>query len=357
MLRPDGRSEWGWCVAAAIGAGAAATLRAFAPALVVGLAAALWLRPDGRRRWRRNLAATAVLALPLAVFDVAWALRCSSVQASSTATYFEAFVARRGAAGVAAHVVQAVPPLVSSVSDAVLGTDLGLVVGALLGALIGVGFVASARRREVMVCVVGALHVGGVLLGSPGGRYLLPALPMLVYWLVLGVERTGSWLTERLKWLGDDRVALATRALFALVLAVNVGRIGKIVWQARSTDFYGATEPRMTDYFAASDRLRRDPPGPDRPVMAREYRALHYFSRVRTVRTPKPRQARDAAELALYIKKNRVGHIVRDPGKDKIGPMLDELIESHAAAFEQVGRVGALALLRVHPDRLGEDGP
>jgi len=142
--------------------------------------------------------------------------------------------------------------------------------------------------------------------------------------------------------------------LLALVVATNVGRIGKVIYESRSPDFYLVTEgQRIVDYFDLAGWFRKNCPG-QAVVVAHENRLLQYFGGVRAHRITSVIRP-SGGDVAACLERAGVQYIVRDREKDSAQmKLVDRLMRSNPRAFERVGRFGKLELFRVDPDMLGE---
>ena len=355
MVRTKGRASWLWSVGGSLAVCAASSIRPFGPAVAAGLIGALWLRPGGLKRWRVHMGKTAVVLAPLGVALVVWLYCRMQVSAPLRLDYFTQFVGRRGLAATPIHALGSIPLLIKAVPDALLGVRLPVAVGGLLSLVLGVGLVASLRRGERVLFTYGLVYLAGVSLGGPGRRYLLPVLPVLVFWLVVGVDRIGFWLTERWKLLSCRRALTIGYVLLGLALATNLGRIGKVVYESRSPNFYEVAEgPWLVHYFEMA-RWLRDNASPQALVFAREDRLLHYFSRVTTAPPGYLLRRGARARLPAVLGQLRACYVVRDlrEGAPEAAA-LDELTRSHPHAFGGSRVFGAFELRQVYPDRLAE---
>jgi len=401
MLRGTGKAAWWWCVGAGVATCAASCVRPFGPAVAAGLAAALWVRPGGLKAWKANAAKTLIVTVPVALAMAAWSAYCTHVTTAATGTYIQRMVVRRGARSVVADAMEQVAPFVDAVPDALLGTGMGYTAAAFLLILMAIGLFVAVKRREVLLTVYAAVYTGGLFIGQPGRRYLLPLLPIMVYWLLEGASVVGGWIAGRqrivwlpitvfwcvmgvrsymglsflwstlalvgsaLVWLGIGwwlfrggsgaparrRVLRLGYVLLGLAVATNVIRIAKVVQEARARDFYATIEDgRLVDYFAVTDWLKEHA-GSEDAVLTYEARTVHYFSRLRTVRFSRHWPRDGGQETARVLRATGIRYFVRDP-KDRALPFIDRLVETYPQAFETVGHFGKLTLLRVIPERL-----
>jgi len=351
MLEPTGRRKALWALGAAVAAWVACAVRPLGPALLIALTAAPWTERGARRRARQNLGWTALFLLPAAALGALWACRGAELGAPLGSTYYYRFVGRRGAMGVLRHIAGSVPSLVKSLSDTICGSHLGVFVSVLMALLMLVGLWVALRRGERLLCIFGIVYIVGICVGSPGRRYLLPVLPVLLYWLVLGLAAAGSWLTARWPKAIGPWVKPAAQVMLALALLVNITHLSKSIYEARMPNFYSRVEDgRLPDYWRLIDWLRQNAT-PDDCVLAYESEMIHYFSRLRTLRTRMPAGDHGRRCIAL-IKREGVTYMVIDPEKRYPARGLKQVMAEHPQAFEWVAAFGKLQLFRVHSDRM-----
>ncbi len=196
-LQAEGRGRWGWWLGAMGAALASCTIRPLGPALLIALVAALWLQAGARVEWRRRALMTAVLLAPVLLAAGLWALRGAGLGAPFGSTYVSRFVTTRGPFGVARHLLRRLPDLAGALSDPVLGSDVGTTISLLLAVPLLIGFYRTLRGGERLLCAFGVVYLPAILLAGPGRRYLLPLLPALLYWIVVGVGEIGACLERR----------------------------------------------------------------------------------------------------------------------------------------------------------------
>ena len=350
MLRGDGRERVRWCLAAAGATLAACAVRPLGLALLMALAAAPWLRRGALSQWRANLGWTAVLAAPTTVAGALWVHRGLAFGTATGTSYFHWFVGVRGLAGAVLHVLAQVPGAVGGLSDTVLGSNLGLTVSVLLAIPIGVGFVAAVRCGERVLAAFGVAYVGAVCLAYPGRRLLLPVLPALLVWLVLGVGAIARFAAERRRLSGPSLVR-AGWVLVALLALGNLAHAGKTIYEAHSADFYAVIEDgRLPDYFRLTDWLREHA-GPQDCVLADENNFIHYFSRVRTHRTARETVEFDVPDQVARMKRARVTYVVLDLSDRIPTRRMLQLMDAYPAAFEKAATFGKLELYRAYLEK------
>jgi hypothetical protein len=356
MLRAQAGGRWGWCAAAGAAVLAASAIRPLGPVLLIGLTAALWLQPGGRGRWLENLGLTALLSAGLAVAGALWAIRGSPLGAPLGTSAVSMYLTQPGAAGVLAHLIEGAPRLVGSLSDTVLGTDLGLPFSLLLALLIGVGAARAARGGERLMSVTGAVYLATICLNTPGRRLMLPVLPVLLYWLVLGAGAVAAFAARRWRWASSPRLMRLGPALLVLAVLPNLAHLSRTVYEARRPDFSSAAEDgRLSDYALLSLYLRHHAHSHDR-VLAYEDNVIAYFARMRAVRV---RACRHFLRRhgSGWISGKHLSYLVVDPRKCETAQDMRELVRSSPGTFRRVASFGKLDLYRVYSDQVASATP
>jgi hypothetical protein len=355
MLR-GGPRAWVWALAASAAVCVACFLRPVGPCLLVALIGALWLRPEVLSQWRRSLLYSALLAGPLVLAAGLWMLRCLLETGVPGTYYLTLFVTRAGTRRVIAHWIRSCRVAVASLPDTILGQDAGLLTGLVLLVPISVGVVVAWRRRERLLTLYGLVYLAAICLADPGRRYLLPGLPVLIFWLVLGSSILLRSAADRFGFIPEKRAAAIAVVLVAVVLATNLTRIGKVIYQARSHDFYAATDGEaMHDLFNVATWLRENA-GPRDLVLAEEDRFLHYFSRVQTIGGLSTYWLHRGSTYGEAIKRWPVTLVVLAPG-DPASYAIGRLRKTCRGAFEVAATFGEIRVIRVHRDNLtdGDD--
>ncbi len=352
MLRATGRASWHWCAAAGAAACAASLVRPLGPALLAGLLAGLWFKREAGESSRERLGKTALLFAPFLMLLWVWALRCVLVKCPDSKDYITLFMGRRSPVEHLEHALGVLPYYPASIAGAILGKGLGHVVGVLLFVPVLVGFVGSVRRGDIVLCVYALVSLGALLLISPSQRYLLPLLPLMAYWLVLGAGWIATWLARRRPSVSSRRASQLGYLLLGLILALNLGRIGKVIYEERSPNYYEViNEGRLVDYFDLADWLTENA-SPDDTVFTREHRFLHYFSRVKAHRLKLSEKWTHPDWLAGFLKEAQVDYVVRDPRTEEWALPVDNILRAYPEAFEKEATVGRLELFRVRRDKL-----
>ena len=172
------------------------------------------------------------------------------------------------------------------------------------------------------VCCMAAI-LGGNWKLAP--RYMMPVLPVALYWLVVGGGAIGEWLAARGTFWTERRLRRVGWACVGLIMLVNAMRIGKIVRENRTVDFYGTADGgRVADYAPVCEWLRRNA-SPDDAVLAYEATTIHYFSRVRTVAPPHDTGQRGERWALRQVRREGARYVVRDERKDESTAVFDGL--------------------------------
>ena len=357
MLKSEGRRSMQWCMWSALAGCFAILIRPFGLAALAAVAGAMWLKGGISRGPASKLGRTALLLAPVAVLGGLWAVRCIAYDVSIyQADYFSKFLGRRGLAGLGVQVLSSVPELVKALPDAMFGSALGTTVSVLLLALLLLGLIVSLRAGERLLSSYGIIYLAGICLGEPGRRYLLPVLPVLLYWLCSGLAAIGRWVVEGRKFPRREHVIRAAYVLLGLALAFNVVRIGILISLSRSSHFYEAVrEGRYADYFVLADWLKGNA-GPEVVVLAKEYRVLHYFSRVKTMDLPYRQIERGPERPIPSRQRPTIMYVVRESKDEERAAFMDSLMRAKPQAFEKVRSFGEVELYRLDTVKLGERG-
>ena len=323
--------------------------------LLAALLAALWLHEGLRKSWPAKLGWTVLLLLPFAWLAGMWISRAAQIGSSPGGDYFAHFVERRGILSAAVSVVCNIPLAVDSFADTIFGTGLTPLLRIALAVITGTGLVIGIRRHEWLLTVYGILYLLATCLASPGRRYLLPLLPVLLYWLLLGIHAVGMWLVEQRHAITKERALQCARYLLIFALAANLIRVSKVVQQARSSDFYARTnDEHALDYFELTAWLREHAHKNDR-VLAHERGVVHYFSRASIAPLSIITRSPDMETVARHFQRDGISYMVRDPHHPKTTERMDQMIQSYPEAFSPARTSGKLILYHVDLDALNLD--
>jgi len=345
MVRQSGWRSWAACVAAALVIVLASSIRPVGPLLCLAVPAGLWLRRGALKEWKSNLGKTAVLWSVPVLFLVFMEL--GGLQ------YFRGKAHSHRVITLAVVLVREFPRHIRGLSDALLGTGLHPS-GAILALVMMVGLVRALRMGERLLSIFAVLLMGVIVAGGwpLGRRYLLPAVPVMYLWLVLGGVTIGAWLGRWWAFWTPRRLRILGCVCVSLVLAVNMLRIGKVIYENRRPDFYRHIEDgRLADYREICSWLR-DNADWDEGVLAYESSTVHYFTRMRTVPLPHDTRSRRVDWLILTIKRKRARWVVCDERKAKSTEVVERASRQHPDAFSRVLKAGKTQLLRIDPARL-----
>ncbi len=189
-----------------------------------------------------------------------------------------------------------------------------------------------------------------ILLAGPGRRYLLPLLPALLYWIVLGAGEIGAYLQRR-HVAPPARLRRVGLVLLALAVLGNLAHLSKTLYEARSPDFYAVTaDGLMLDYFPLTAWLREHA-GPRDLVMTGEGNVVRYFSGIRTYQLPDIKTVRRPRVQAYLLRTHHVTYVIVDHTESRPERSLVGLPAVAPRVLERVRTFGKLELFRVHQDR------
>lgn len=349
MVHSDGARSWAWCAACAAAIVWASAIRPLGPLLAVSVPAGLWLRRDWRQGWGVRLGKTLVIAVCLAVPLLLWS-RWTHQVAVETPWHYTQMAFRRNVFWFVVTSPLKLFEHMEGLSDALLGIPLAGVPGFLFLPLFIAGAVRSVRRHERMLSVWVILNWGAIIgCGyALARRYLLPTVPVMIYWLVLGGCLIGSRLLRSERVQNPDRLrTMAIWVAAALFLIPNLARVSKLAYQARSGRFYDLVDGgRGSDYAAITDWLRENA-NPNAAVLGHETTTLHYFSRLQTVSFPRLRDELTLDELTTLLMRRNIRYIAADEREPEGRAALRSLKVAHPEALEVVAQAGRVELIRV----------
>lgn len=343
-LGAEGRAFWVWLSAAGLAAACAALIRPFGLALPPAIVGALWLRPGGFRQWRRSLAASfvggALAVAPLA----AWGAMRTRVHQPGEPTYLWAL----GNTDLW-RLLMVLPRLLEAVGRTLFGASVTPAGGAVVLALMVFGLTRAPLRFRWFASVFLAIYLGGVMLGAPSGRYLLPALPLMYLALAMGVAASTGWLAKRGLLSGAQRRWVHVACL-AIVLAINGVRIGKVVWEQRSPDYYAVVQDgRWQDFFAATHWLKEHG-APGGTVLAYHARAAHLLTRLPSQALPRYEGQMSEGEMAAKVRSTHARYAILDPFREASTAPLEAIAAEHPDAAREVFRSGEVRVWELAPD-------
>ena len=263
--------------------------------LVGAVAAMLLTWREPRFRWR--LAATAiVVVLALAVFFF-WSTRVRTLVDPAGADYFTTLKARWLTMLDTTHRDQMLDGLANfprATFSAIMGQQPRWGIAAAPAIVIVLGLVSMARRREWIIVLPTVFYVGFFLFwggSAVARRYFLPAMPFMVYALLVGTETIAGWV-HRLRnrrreaaapatgWVGRTAVIVVV----AICMATSIPKVIREIWWMRQPDFYSIYDHgRWKDWVALGEYLgKHGRPGIDR-VVSPECGVVGYYSRLRVL--------------------------------------------------------------------------
>ena len=356
MHSGSGSTSWGWCAGAAVPVALASALRPIGPFLVFSLLLGLWMKRGALQEWKTNLQKSTFMLLLVAVPVGSWAgwtylLAPEDARASYFRGLLRSFPQRMQQGFMSPFTKYA--EHASGISDAVCGSELGTRVGSVLILFMVLGLVEAVRRREVVLSSYAFVSFYIIMAGgwALDRRYLLPMLPIMLIWAAWGARRLGHVLRTWTDFWNKHRVRKAGLVCLGLLLAVNVLRIGKLVYQNRHPRFYQVEDNALlSDYDGIVRWLRRNA-APQDTVAGYEHRLVHYFSRVRTYHLPDAARNWNLDRVKKHIRRHNIHYIVEDERQPGSTAFMEDLQKAEGIAAERVKTDGRVRLVRIQlPD-------
>jgi 4-amino-4-deoxy-L-arabinose transferase-like glycosyltransferase len=175
----------------------------------------------------------------------------------------------------------------TAIFAAILGQQITLWVTLWPTLLILLGFVVLAQRRQWILILPVIFYIGFLLVWGQSAvarRYLLPAMPYLVYALLVGVQTAAAWLRRHRPAPALVRPAGRTAILIVTVLclAISLPKIGREIFWMRHPRFYGVLEHgRWQGVVDMAEYLRRQGHPETDEVVTPEGSVVHYLSGLR----------------------------------------------------------------------------
>ena len=285
FVRAD-RGHWGWCLA-----GAAAFLAATMARLLGGmlfLGAVIAMLPLLRKDRRRHLLATVAGGAILVAGTSVWMTYVRPLADPGGADYMAAVYPDRFNPLTEALWVQVAKGLTlmpGAMCEAITGQELAWI-NLVAAAMVAFGLIAAQRRGQWLV--VWPVFAYGLFLlvwgsGAAAPRYLLPAMPILAYALLLGVDELGEWLRGPRP---QPRIA-PVKIIVAVCLAISLPKVARDIYWMRQSDFYAAYDHGkwqavvdLSRHLARSGRPESDCVATPDPAI------VHYLSRLRVLVRP-----------------------------------------------------------------------
>lgn len=345
LTKSKGPQSWKWTAAGAIICCAAVFVRPHGPALLIAILAGLWLREGALKRLADGMWKSFALAFPTVLGTAAWLFRNMLVRTPEAPTYYEVFLPRTQPSGFLLRIIAKAPEMLDGIGNVLAGIDVDALGGTCMLAVALLGMARSLRRREFIPLCFAVIHIGGVFLGSPGRRYLLPVLPLLILWLVDGAFVIGHSLLERCEGLTKTHIRVAGLFALGFLLSWNIGRVTQVIWHARRPNSYARYEEGiLKDHVILSTWLDKLPNAPQR-VLIHNHRLLHYLAEVE-VRSESRRWRALPREYALNVVQRAFDFVILTKGQENHETVSRELIRTHPDLFEKCARFGSLTVYR-----------
>lgn len=360
LLRAESsRAFWLWCLCAGLAAMGASTVRPLGPAIAVALVAALWLRGGALRKWKRHVPASLLLGALSVAPLMLWFRRAVGPGLDQETSYANAVLTMHEHSVLKAvtWMLGQVPNLLDALGEAVTGIGISAWGGLALAMFALIGFVKMVRAGRRLCPAFAVVYLLGTCFGgSVGRRYLVPVLPILAWAVAVGLWETAGWLRRKniLTQTTQRRVAAGC---LALVLVLNLARVGKVVVENRSPDFYGGLDKgRWARYLDAGSWLNEHA-DPDDSVALYEMRLIHLLTRLHVVRLPRYSSKAQADAIGQELVENDVRYALMDNRKAKgATAALEVLFRKHPDASEPVFERDGLRMVRVYAEKLAAAG-
>jgi len=277
----------GWCLAGSVALLAATLARLLGTVLFLGAVAAM-LPMLLRKGCRRHLLATVAGGAILVAGTWAWMAYVRPQADPGGADYMAAVYPDRFNPLTEAlwlQVAKGLTLMPGAMCEAITGQELAWV-NLVAAAMVAFGLITALRRGQ-WLAVWPAVAYGGFLLvwgsGAAAPRYLLPAMPMLAYALLLGVDELGAWLRGPRP---QPRIALVTLVV-AVCLAISLPKVARDIYWMRQSDFYAAYDHGKWQAVVDLSRHLAQNGRPESDCVATPDPAIvHYLSRLRVLVRP-----------------------------------------------------------------------
>jgi len=338
--------------------------RSIGTALAPALALAALLNPPARERLKRNAVCAAVMVLPCVAAGLAWQLRGHVLTDGRGRGYFTEFLLKDPFNRDSALV--GLPEMIDRVvanGDYYLEQvaitlwpfahspplDKMFFGGSLIVFISFFGFILSIRRRrgapELYILSYLALMLSW---GFKQGRFLIPLFPLLIYYLLMGVEGVislGARLTTTPRKARMMNVAISLLAIIIVAINLNSNfKFLRLVSQNRDVKGFEinpsfrimAMDEGMANLLAASVYLR-DNSEPGAVIFARKPNLVALASDRPAVGGP---FATDPSDFVFDLEKFQVKYLVIDEIFDENYKYILPAVSVHADRFEPFYRVG-----------------
>jgi hypothetical protein len=267
-----------WAVLAGLAVGIVPLIRI--NGLGVPLAAAFFLLCSWTRLgWQKRLLMVgvflAVAVLPTAMWQSA---KASFPVSHSEGSYYDA-VLGRDAVHQLHLIVTNLWGYFPETSEAITGLTIRTGFLELLAPMVTlVGMVQAFRQGDRLLVPLTVVQFGGLLLSSPGSRYLIFLIPALYLFLALGLLTVVPWIAKH----AEAKSGRVLVICFAIMALCNVGHNATTIVKARTAiEPYGAESERSLPFFSAARWLKAN--APRATVLTTRSRIIHYLSGCPTV--------------------------------------------------------------------------
>ncbi|MFP4176988.1 MAG: ArnT family glycosyltransferase [Candidatus Brocadiia bacterium] len=327
---------------------AASSVRPVGPLLLMAITGGIWLHWDVLDEWKRKLGQTLLLWIPAVTALGAYAYWTRTLKSEGGRHYFRGYLRADRIIEFFLTLLEKSGEHMGGLSDALLGTDAGVIPGVILAVLLAVGLVKLLKSGERQFSIF-ALLLGGVIIagGWPlGRRYLLPAIPVMCIWLALGGYTVGQYLHTRREWWTRSRVRKLGYSCVAIVLLVNLIRIGDVVIEQRRGLYEEVQDGKLTDYRPVLEWLRENETNDDVLIIGYEASTIHYFTRLRTKHV-RDRDTEDWSREKTLEWAREADYIIKDEEKAESTAAFEKHLPTDNLKLEPVVREGMVTLLRV----------
>lgn len=217
--------------------------------------------------------------------------------------------------------------------------------------LVGTGMVVAFRSGDRLLVPVTAVQFCGLLLSSPGSRYLVFLIPALYLFLALGVLAVIPRLSRR-----DVTPAQSGRILvacFAIMALFNVSHNAITIVKARTPlEAKGPESERSLPFFTAARWLKTH--APHATVLTTRSRIVHYLSGCPTVsllRSGVPEKdawVSKPDEIAQLIRQRNPEFLFTDSSKADLYEKVIEVLRDMGARVEPIPEANSSPRYRLY---------
>jgi len=357
MVHTSGIRSWAWCAACAITIVWCSAIRPVGPLLALAVPSGLWLHRNWKDHWPARLGKTLVIWIVLVIPLILWSRWTHHAAPGASMDYTQHALNPRAFWLVLTGPIAKLPKHLEGISDLLFGMSMSGIPAVLALPFLVAGCITSLRRSERMLCAWVLLNLAAIIACGYGlgRRYLLPTLPVFIYWLVVGASTLRTWLPERWHFWTLKRIRQAGWLCVVLFMLPNMARISKVIYEARSPNFYEALHRgRTADYVAVTKWLRGNTDSDD-VVMGEEVAILRYCTRRRIVPVPYDSRWKKAAPLPEVISKENVQYIATDSRHEEEHARVIHLMERFPQAVRLVYKSGRVQIIKVAPHFFSAD--